>query len=379
MILRRLALFAGIGLMIPAYLFVARSEKVSTFDAQKPTAVQKPVEKISIPKPPSHIKTPKEVHGIYMTSWIASSQSLRSKLVAFVDSSEINSVVIDIKDYTGKIAFETDDSVIRDMGSSEKRIADIREFIEELHRKNIYVIGRVAVFQDVYATKKKPDLAVQKKGGGIWHDRKGLSFIDPGATEYWNYIVHVSRASEAVGFDEINYDYIRFPSDGQISLAIYPYSGKREKQIVLEDFFKYLRKELSNLGIPTSADLFGLTTWIEDDLGIGQVMERAAPHFDFIAPMVYPSHYSAGFNGYKNPAAHPYDVIKVSLDKAVERLKKIGQDPQKLRPWIQDFDLGADYGVKEILAQKKAVYDAGLVSWMSWDPGNHYTQDAYKE
>ena len=373
MILRRLALFAGIGLMIPAYFFIVRSENVSIFDAERP------VENISIPEPPSHIKTPKEVRGIYMTSWVASSLSLRSKLVAFASSSEVNSIIIDIKDYTGKIAFETDDPVIREMGSSEKRISDIREFISELHKKNIYVIGRVAVFQDVYATKKKPDLAVQKKGGGIWRDRKGLSFIDPGAVEYWKYIVHVSRASEAVGFDEINYDYIRFPSDGQISQAVYPYSKGREKQVVLEDFFKYLRAELLNMGIPMSADLFGLVTWTEDDLGIGQVLERAAPHFDFIAPMVYPSHYSAGFNGYKNPATRPYDVIKVSLDKAVERLKKIGQDPQKLRPWIQDFDLGADYGVEEIKAQKKAVYDAGLHSWMAWDPSNIYTKGAYPQ
>src|SRR5262249_3529286 len=136
------------------------------------------------------------------------------------------------------------------------------------------------------------------------------------------------------------------------------------------DFFTYLDDKMKLVNVKTSADLFGLTTWSDDDLGIGQILERAAPHFDYIAPMVYPSHYAQGFDGFKNPADHPYEVISVSMDRAVSRLKKANQDPQKLRPWIQDFDLGAVYNAPQVEAEKKAVYDAGLSSWMSWDPAN---------
>ena len=341
--------------------------------------VKNKVEIVAVKKPPEHIKTPTAVRAAYMTSWVAGTQSIREKLIAFMEGSELNSVVVDIKDYTGRVAFETDNEVVRTMGSSEKRIADVSGLIEELHSKKIYVIGRIAVFQDPFATKKKPEWAVAARSGGIWHDRKGLAFIDPGAEGYWNYIVQIAKASEEVGFDEINFDYIRYPSDGVLSNALFPYAKGREKQIVLEDFFKYLHEQLKDTKIPISADLFGLATWAEDDLGIGQVLERAAPYFDFIAPMVYPSHYASGFGGYKNPAEHPYEIIKISMDHGIERMKKINQDPNKLRPWIQDFDLGADYGMKEIQAQKKAIYDAGLTSWMSWDPKNQYTQGAYQK
>ena len=329
------------------------------------------------PPKPRHMATPAEVRGVYMTSWVAGTPSIRERLIKFVENSEVNSIVMDVKDYSGKIAFETSDPVITKMQSAEKRIPDIRELIDRLHQKNIYTIARVTVFQDPYAAKLRPDLAIKDTRGGLWKDRKGLAYIDPGAEEYWNYIVHISRVSESVGFDEINFDYIRYPSDGSISTMSSPYLKGREKADVLESFFKYLRQELAEIKIPLSADLFGLTTYNTDDLGIGQVLEKAAPYFDYISPMVYPSHYAAGFNGFKNPAEHPYEVIQVSLERGVERLKAMGEDPKKLRPWIQDFDLVTDYGVAEIEKQKKAIYDNGLDSWMTWDPANVYTAGAY--
>ncbi len=330
--------------------------------------------------PPVHIKTPEAVRAIYMSSWVAGTKSMRDDIVRFVtDGSEINSIMIDIKDATGKIAFEVSDEELKRLDWSEKRIPDIREFIHELHGHNIYVIGRVAVFQDPYIVKKIPAIAVGDIGGGIWKDRKGLPFVDVGAKSYWDLIVRIARESEQVGFDEINFDYIRYPSDGALSRTVYTHSKGREKSDVLEEFFIYLRAELKDFAVPISADVFGLVTWSEDDLGIGQILEKTAPHFDYIAPMVYPSHYDAGFQDFKNPAKHPYEVIFASMSRAKFRLEKMGEDPKKLRPWIQDFDLkGVAYGVAEIRAQKKAVYDSGLTSWMSWDPSNKYTRPAYR-
>lgn len=377
------AVFIGMLFFLGVW-YVVFSKETASYDTAAPAIVAGDTQKtelVSLPpvkKPPEHIKTPSEVRAIYMTSWVAATPTLRNNLVSFIDQSEINSIVIDIKDYTGNVSFMTDDPVIQKEGSSEDRIKDIADFIQELHSKHIYVIGRVAVFQDPYMTKKHPELAVQKKGGGIWKDRKGLSFIDVGAKPYWDYIVHIAKASETVGFDEINFDYVRYPSDGKLSEAVFAISGGREKVDVLEDFFVYLHDQTANLGIPTSVDLFGLVTSASDDMGIGQVLERAAPHFDYVAPMIYPSHFASGYEGFKNPAEHPYEVIKAAMQYGQARLKAANIDAAKLRPWIQDFDLGADYGVAEVKAQQQAVYDVGLASWMSWDPSNKYTQAAYK-
>ena len=137
-------------------------------------------------------------------------------------------------------------------------------------------------------------------------------------------------------------------------------------------------RRLDAIGVPISLDLFGITTVNYDDLNIGQVLEKAAPYADYIAPMVYPSHYPTGFQNLTNPAEHPYPVINDAMLKASHRLRVIGEDPKKLRPWLQDFDLGADYTADMIRAQKKAVYDAGLDSWMFWDPRNIYTQEAFR-
>lgn len=358
----------------------------------------------------THVPTPKEVRGVYMTSWVAGTPSIRKNMVALIDETEINSVVIDIKDYSGKIAFPLDDERITKYNPIETRISDIKEFIEELHEKDIYVIGRVTVFQDPHLANLRPDLAVQKSDGSVWKDFKGLSFTDPGFKEVWDYHVAIAEASYEIGFDEINFDYIRFPSDGNMKDIYFPGSEERVvgkpgigKSEVIEEFFAYLSKELEGSGVVTSADLFGMTTTNYDDLNIGQVLEKALPHFDYIAPMVYPSHYPETFIGLANPAAHPYDVIKYSMDRAVARtvastthLKTMDGvllssatatppiyskevfDKNKLRPWLQDFDLGAVYTPQMVRAQIDATYDAGLTSWMLWDAANTYTKNALK-
>jgi hypothetical protein len=342
--------------------------------------------------PPAHIKTPSFVKAIYMTSWVAGTPSFRAQLVQFADASEINAIVIDVKDYTGKVAFQTGNVAIHKIGSEENRVPDMRMFVETLHQKNIYTIARISVFQDPHLAHARPDLAVQKGDGSIWKDRKGLSWVDPASREVWEYAVEVARAAEAVGFDELNFDYIRFPSDGNLQNIKYPvWNGVTEESDVIADFFAYLDEELSDVPVPISLDLFGMTMTNYDDLNIGQVLEKAAVHADFIAPMVYPSHYPATWHGLANPAANPYEVIFYAMSEGERRLQVMrkltasstsplfGKQIAELRPWIQDFDLGADYTADMIRKEKQAVYDAGLTSWMAWDPKNIYTKDAYQD
>src|SRR3989344_4510130 len=165
---------------------------------------------------PSYVSTPEPVKGIYMTSWVAGTPSLRAGLVKLIDETELNTLVIDIKDYSGKIVFPIEDNPkLKDHGSEEVRVKDLQDFIETLHKKQVYVIGRIAVFQDEYFVKHRPDLAVKNKSGtAVWKDRKGISWIDPASREYWDHIILLTKESRKIGFDEINFDYIRFPSDG---------------------------------------------------------------------------------------------------------------------------------------------------------------------
>ncbi len=332
-----------------------------------------------------HVSLPEQVKTIYMTSWVAGTKNIRNNLVKIVDNTEINSIIIDIKDCTGQISFKVHDNEnLEKYGASSNRIPDIKEFLEYLHSKNIYVIGRVSVFQDPHFVEQRPDLAVKKlEDGDIWEDYKGISWLDAGSIEVWEYIIDLARYSYQVGFDEINFDYVRFPSDGDMSEIYYPFSEERimadvdtGKAKILREFFTYLDAELRDIDLVLSADLFGMVTTNSDDLNIGQILEYALPYFDFIAPMVYPSHYPKNFIGLGNPAAHPYEVVKYSMDKAVIKAKNAGIDPKKLRPWLQDFDLGADYGPTEVRAQIDATYDAGLDSWMLWSASNRYTTGA---
>lgn len=368
------AIFFGIALFF--LIFYRSRPPFYTASDQSASAILIPEEEEKV----RHLKTPDAVRAIYMTSWVAGTGYWREDLAKFIDSTELNSVIIDVKDYSGRISFETDDKYIQTLGASEKRIPDIRDFIKYLHGKNIYVIARISVFQDPYFVAKHPEFAVKKKNGATWKDYKGITWVDPSAKDFWNYIVVLAKESERVGFDELNFDYIRFPSDGNMRDIAYDYwDEKTPPADVMKEFFAYLRSELNDVGVPLSADLFGMTTVNYDDLNIGQVLENAALYFDYIAPMVYPSHYPTGFNNFKNPAAHPYEIVNQAMSFASARLIAASSTPSKLRPWLQDFDLGATYDAPMVRKQIQAVYDAGLNSWMIWDASNKYTREVYQQ
>ena len=378
------------------------------------------------PALPAYQPIPDAVKAIYMSQCVVGTPSFREDLVQLVEETELNSIIIDIKDYTGKLAFTTDHPELVESVSDQCGARDMAAFIEHLHEKGIYVIGRITVFQDPFYSRKHPEYAVKfaDPPGEVWQDHKGLSFIDVGAKPFWDYIITISREAHALGFDELNYDYIRFPSDGPMSNILFEWAGQTPKAVAVEEFFAYLHAAMKDErayppGVEPpiiSADLFGMVTTNYDDLNIGQVLERAMPYFDYIAPMIYPSHYPDGFNGWSDPNAVPYELIKYVLDSAVERAvasssrvewlggepiyetlvvppvssttattteriftgryTKEVYDPNIIRPWLQDFDYGGDYDVAEVRAQIRATYDAGLNSWMLWAPSNRYTRGA---
>jgi len=334
----------------------------------------------------THVKTPAPLKAIYISSWVAGSNDLKNKIKKLIEDTELNSVIIDFKDSTGKISGKTGVPEIDNVGCTENRIKDIHGLVKELHDSNIYVIARIAVFQDSCMTGKHTDYAVKRKSdGGIWKDRKGLSWMYAGSKEVWDYNVKIARVAYSLGFDEINFDYIRFPSDGNMKDLSYPVTVSNStstdvsvntRSNILSRFFIYVDEELIKKAGDNrpkiSADVFGLVATNYDDLGIGQVLEKILPYVDYVAPMVYPSHFASGWNGYSKPATHPYEVISISMGKAVARAKAMGEDPNKLRPWLQDFNLGAIYTPQMIKDQIRGAKDVGLDSWMMWDPANRY-------
>ena len=383
-------LFTVSGPSNPARLLIA-----SAFATQSPLFDRETPEEVIVVEPQTvHLKTPEPMYAIYMTQCAVGTPSLRNSLVEFIDNTQLNAVIIDIKDYSGRISFSSENPALADSTSPACGARDMKEFIEKLHDKGIYVIGRITVFQDPFYAKAHPEQSVQSKSrsGEPWKDYKRLSFVAVNSEPFWDYIVELSKESYAIGFDELNYDYIRWPSDGPMSDIVYPskdYAGELEK------FFWHLHAEIKPTGAVMSADLFGMTTTNVDDLNIGQVLERTLPYFDYVAPMVYPSHYPKSFLGLGNPNSDPYKVVQYSMSHAVRRAlatttpvvsfahERIGtstpavyakpvHDPKKLRPWLQDFDYGKDYLPADIDAQIRATYDAGLTSWFFWDPANRY-------
>lgn len=426
MILRYGALAAGIVAVFALAVFGAARLSAVTYEhdaAPREADEEQPSEEARADdrEVVEHQPLPEAVKAVYMTSCVAGTPSFRASLVELIESTEVNSVVIDIKDYSGTISFPPASDAWKPAWQQARcGTSDMKEFIAELHEKGIFVIGRITVFQDPFYTSVRPDLAVKRADGvSVWKDHKGLSFIDVGAKEYWDHIIKLAVDSYNIGFDELNFDYVRYPSDGPMTDIAFTHSkefpGDNAKQANLESFFKYLHEAMTdperfaavrheNTGrdaaIPwTSADLFGMTTTNYDDLSIGQVQDRAAPYFDFIAPMVYPSHYPDGAFGYDDPNDHPYEIVHYAMKTGVERMTSATTPMQgflhtrvgtstpavyekpiytadKLRTWIQDFDYGGDYDAADVRAQIKASYDAGVDSWMIWAPSNIYTRTA---
>jgi hypothetical protein len=327
----------------------------------------------------SHIATPPTVKAVYMSSWVASTPSVRSAIVDMIDTTELNAIVIDVKDNTGVVTW-----------NGRMKEEDLALFIDELHKKGIYVIGRIAVFQDPRYAINHKDHAVQKQDGSIWKSKKGEMWVDTGSKNMWAYTLLLSEKAYELGFDEINLDYIRFSTEGFNDNLVYPQSGTRAKNDrvgVVSEFYKYITDELRARKIPVSGDVFGIITTSKTDIPVlGQDLHKALMYFDYVAPMIYPSHYAPGTFGFSNPAANPRQVIKEALNGAILIAHEVAsstgasQDSvvAKLRPWYQDFDMGATYTKEMVRGQIDEGETLGVSSWMLWDPSNKYTKSALR-
>jgi hypothetical protein len=310
-----------------------------------------------------------DIHGLYMTGWTAGSDRFY-ELVSYMEKSGLNAVVIDVQDDDGHISWETDIPLAAEIGAHERKIPDIDRRIRFLKEKGIYTIGRIVVYADPLLGRKRPDMAIL---GGKFVDTRGIRWPDPYNRKVWEYKVAIAKEAARRGFDEIQFDYIRFPEH-----RIEGYNFKvpvEQRTAAIEGFLRYARSELEPLGVFVAADVFGLTTSVApgDDMEIGQDYAQIAQIVDYILPMVYPSHYARGTYGIPDPNQAPGQIVYESLVAAQKRTP--GLDVRKHRPWIQDFAYGKVYTAADVEDQIRGLARAGIYQWILWDPNNRYTRN----
>ncbi len=329
----------------------------------------------------SHIKTPEHVRGIYVSANSFLYRPFLERLDKMLDTTTINAIVVDIKDAPGTIDYDIgfDTPCVNPLISNE----DLRAKLDYYHKKNIYVIARIAVMRDACFVKNNLELAANKADGTPWRDGKGNYWLAPHEDKTAHYIADIAKAVYDSGFDEIQLDYVRYPSDGQMNLLKYEYSdtvtasstNTEKRRATLKNFVGIIRKELG--GVPLSADVFGMVLTNNDDLTIGQHLDDFSENVDYISGMIYPSHFPDNWNGIKKPNSSPYQVIYDSTKQGLDRLTaRYGTSTAitMMRPWLQDFSIyGVVYNAPEVKAQIKALDDLGVHSFLLWNASNRYT------
>ena len=321
----------------------------------------------------AHGGAPTTVRALYVNRWAAQSKKKMAKLIAIADSTEINALVIDMKDEFGLNYATKNPEFAKNAGASAK--ANVTALLDTLKAHKIFPIARIVVFKDSVTARVHPEWTIRKTDGSVWRDKKGLAWVNPYHHELWDYNIGVAEELVKLGFGEIQFDYIRFPEPyASLPKQVFPDAKDVSKPDALAAYLKEARTRLGKLGVRTTADIFGLVTTVSGPLEVGQEWEKLAPNTDVLLPMVYPSHYPHGSFNIPVPNAEPYKVITTAIGRARERDQKLGiKEPEHVRPWLQAFTLGKpEYGADQLRAEKKAVYDSGYDGWVMWNPGSSY-------
>ncbi len=333
-------------------------------------------------RPIEVVLRPHVVKAAYLTYYGVSHPGIRGRVFELIAQTELNAVVIDIKGDRGWIPYRTDVRAARSVGAQGPVIMrDFDRIMADLKARGVYTIARIVTFKDNILAQARPDMAViDTRTGEPWLDNERLAWVDPFREEVWTYNLEIAKEAVRKGFDEIQFDYVRFPTDGRLSATRYSRPNTRASRVrAVSGFLARARRELGAMGAFVAADIFGYTAFNESDTDIGQRIEDLAPHVDFVCPMVYPSGYHLGIPGYRNPVLFPYQVVHESV-RLIRR--RAGGQPVRVRPWLQDFrDYAFDrrsFGVDEIRAQIRGAEDAGGAGWMLWNPRNEYTAAALR-
>ncbi len=317
--------------------------------------------------------------ALYLTYYGIGSRVLRESALALAKETEINSLVIDVKGDRGVITYKSSIPLASEIGAQRLVIIkDIRGLIQSLREKGIYTVARIVVFKDEVLGSARPDLTVKTQDGRIFHDRENLAWVDPSRKEVWDYNINIAVEAAQNGFDEIQFDYVRFPDRKGLLFAVANTEENRVKYI--SGFLGEAKRRLAPYNVFVAADIFGYVSWNLNDTQIGQKIEQVASCVDYISLMLYPSGFQFGIPGYRNPVAHPYEIVSLTLKRARERTNI---PASRFRPWLQAFkDYAFDrrhFSGPEIRSQIKAADEFGSGGWMLWNPKNIYKSDGLKK
>jgi hypothetical protein len=318
---------------------------------------------------------PPAIRALYVNRFAMLKSTRLRHLIDLADSTEINALVIDMKDEFGLCYNSENPSFARNAGGENKiSVTRLRATLDTLRAHGILPIARLVVFKDSTTARLNPQWTIKRTDGSTWRDHKGLAWVNPYHHELWDYNIGVAEELAKLGFGEIQFDYIRFPEPYKsLPQQVFPGSEGRSKPEAIAAFLKEANERLDKLGVRTTADIFGLVATVNGPLEVAQHWERLAPVTDVLLPMVYPSHYPRGSFGIPVPNADPYRTVNIAISRARERDARLGVTGERVRPWLQAFSLGRpDYGPEQIRAQKQAVYDAGYDGWVLWHPGSRY-------
>ena len=318
-------------------------------------------------------------HALYLSAYGVGSRTLREAVLRLTDTAGINALVIDIKDDYGQIAYPSDVALAQAVGAQARpSLGDPRGLLSALHARGLYLIARIVVFKDDPLARAHPELAVKTAARGLFQDREQMAWTDPFQRAVWDYNIALGLEAARLGFDEVQFDYVRFPDAPGLV-----YAGpamEADRVAAIRAFLDRAYRDLAATDAFVSADIFGYVCWNAGDTGIGQDLEALSGTVDYLSPMLYPSGFQFGIPGYRDPVAAPYEIVRLSLQSAQRRT---GLSPRRFRPWLQLFrDYAFDhrvFGAAEVRAQVDAAEAFGSDGWMLWNPHNEYPADALPE
>lgn len=319
--------------------------------------------------------------AIYISADSAATPGKLQQLESLLDTTELNAAVIDVKaDNTGVVLYNSSVPIIKQLNTSRQVIPDLPGLIKTLKAKNIYTIARIPTFWDQAATAAKPEWALKSKKapGQIWADTYGKHWLNPFLPDVWAYNIAIAKEVASFGFDEVQFDDVQFPSDGDLNdIDFGPQSVGKSRADAINSFLDEAYTALSPAGTYLAVDVFGLTPWVQDDMGVGQNFEAVAQRSDYICPAIYPALFADNFNGYQHPMEHPFEIVSDTVKQALGRFS--AKTVAHLRPWLQDFSSGtAPFDPTKVRSEIDAAQQSGASGWMLWNFGNTYSQAALK-
>lgn len=375
-------LFPGQKLVIPGYAEPQKDAPIELPDFPKPVERVTPVEPVD-DGPFEAYGSPTARRGLYVSYFAIGHPEVRNRIFDLITRTELNTLVIDIKGDHGWISYPTQVQTAQEIGAARPSVRDFEDIVAQLKSDGIHLIGRLVTFKDNLLARAQPGYAVKTADAMgdavLWTDRDRLAWCDPFLQPVWEYNIQLAVEAAELGFSEIQFDAIRFPTASQGETLRYVQEESKQSRVTaITSFLSAAKGQLDPLNIKVGARTFGYTCWRKDDMLIGQDIERIAQYVDVLSPMLYPSSFGNGIPGYQMSVAHPYEVVFESARRAVER---VGKFECEVRPWIQDFpDYRFDkrvYGRAEIQQQIKGCFDAGGSGYMVWDPKGGYTTGAY--